>query len=169
MAFASGTHTPKTGGHATRRPPAWHRLRAALLFLGLSLAIACAPVYQNHGYAPVDADLALVEVGVDTRETVAEKVGRPSAAGLLNDVGWFYVQSRWKNYGARPPKEVDRQVVVISFSESGTVTNVERFGLEKGRVVPLSRRVTDSNIKGIGFLRQLLGSVGKLRATDAAQ
>jgi len=30
----------------------------------------------------------------------------------------------------------------------------------------LSRRVTDSNIKGVSFLRQLLGSVGNLSASS---
>ena len=55
-------------------------------------------------------------------------------------------------------------MVAISFSEAGNVTNIERFGLERGRVVALSRRVTESNIKGIGFLRQLFGSIGRLRA-----
>jgi outer membrane protein assembly factor BamE (lipoprotein component of BamABCDE complex) len=107
-----------------------------------------------------------VQVGVDTRESVAQKVGRPSASGLLNDVGWFYVESRWKHFGAREPQEIDRQVVAISFSESGTVSNVERFGLERGQIVPLSRRVTESNIKGVGFLRQLLGSFGRLQTSD---
>jgi hypothetical protein len=31
-------------------------------------------------------------------------------------------------------------------------------------VVALSRRVTDSNIKGMSILRQLFGSLGRLRA-----
>jgi hypothetical protein len=62
------------------------------------------------------------------------------------------------------PKEIDRQVVSITFTEEGKVENVERFGLENGQVVAISRRVTDSNIKGVGFLRQLLGNIGRLRA-----
>ena len=49
-------------------------------------------------------------------------------------------------------------------AEEGKVENVERFGLENGQVVAISRRVTDSNIKGVGFLRQLLGNIGRLRA-----
>ena len=42
--------------------------------------------------------------------------------------------------------------------------NVERFGLENGQAVVLSRRVTDSNIKGLSFLRQLLGNIGNINA-----
>ncbi|MES2846318.1 MAG: outer membrane protein assembly factor BamE [Pseudomonadota bacterium] len=136
--------------------------RGALVGMALALAVACSPVFRNHGYIPPDTELALIEVGTDTRETVAEKVGRPSTEGLLNDVGWFYVQSRWQHRGALAPKEIERQVVAITFTEGGTVQNVERFGLEQGKVVPLSRRVTESNIKGIGLIRQLLGNIGRI-------
>lgn len=140
-----------------------HRLFLALAGLALCMVISgCAAVYRNHGYVPTDVDLEQVEVGVDTRETVAEKVGRPSAAGLLNDVGWYYVQSRWKHYGPREPEEVDRQVVAITFSDNGVVQNVERFGLEQGRAVVLSRRVTESSVQGLSFLRQVFGNLGNI-------
>lgn len=143
------------------------RLRGALAaLLVAALVSACAPVYRNHGYIPVEEELAQIEVGRDTRETVAEKIGRPSATGLLNDIGWFYVQSRWRHYGAREPQEIDRQVVSVTFTEAGVVQNVERFGLERGRVVVLSRRVTESNIRGIGFLRQILGNLGRINAGE---
>lgn len=130
--------------------------------LSLSL-MACAPVYRNHGYIPEQMELDAVKIGA-TREDVAAAIGRPSAAGLLNDVGWFYVQSRWEHKGGRTPKELDRQVVAITFNEAGNVSNIERFGLERGQVVALSRRVTESNIRGVGVLRQLFGSIGRLRA-----
>jgi hypothetical protein len=42
------------------------------------------------------------------------------------------------------------------------VSNVERFGLEDGQVVALSRRVTETNIKGVSFIRQLMGNFGRL-------
>lgn len=140
-------------------------LRSMAMGLILSVAAACSATYRNHGYVPTDDELALVEVGKDTRETVAATIGRPSASGLLNDVGWYYVQSHWKNYGALAPKEEERQVVAITFTEAGVVENIERFGLEKGRIVPLSRRVTAVNIKGVGLLRQLFGNIGGL-STD---
>ncbi|TXH96192.1 MAG: outer membrane protein assembly factor BamE [Pseudorhodobacter sp.] len=136
---------------------------AGIIALAMALS-ACAAVYQNHGYVPSDEELALIEVGRDTRETVGATLGRPSSQGLLNDVGWFYVQSRWKHFGAMAPKEIDRQVVSITFTEAGVVENIERFGLENGQAVTISRRVTDSNIKGMSFLKQLLGNIGRLRA-----
>lgn len=144
-------------------------LRLTILGLMMVVIAACSPVFRNHGYVPNDDELAQIEVGKDTRETLAPLIGRPSAAALLNDHGWYYVQSRWKHSGARPPKEIDRQVVAITFTEEGVVENVERFGLEGGKVVALSRRVTTSNIKGVSFLRQLLGSLGNFRGGEAVQ
>jgi len=127
---------------------------------------ACTALYQNHGYVPRDEELAKVVVGQSTREDVGKTVGRPSSTGLLTGGAWYYVGSRFRHYGPREPQEIDRQVVAISFDDRGTVENVERFGLEKGEVVVLSRRVTDSNIKGLSFLRQLLGNIGNISASQ---
>lgn len=137
--------------------------RGAMMLALVALA-ACSAQYRNHGYVPRDEDLAAVVVGESTQETVARAVGRPSSTGLLTGGAWYYVGSRFRHYGPRLPEEVDRQVVAISFDEGGTVENVERFGLEDGQAVVLSRRVTDSNIKGLSFLRQLLGNVGNISA-----
>lgn len=125
---------------------------------------ACAPIFRNHGYVPAQEDLAQLVVGSDTRETTAPKVGRPSASGLLNDTGWFYVQSRWQQRGAFAPQEIDRQVVALTFSEAGVLQNVESFGMERGQIVPLSRRVTESSVQGSGVLQQLFSSFGRLSA-----
>jgi len=131
-------------------------LMAALI----GLLLACTPQFSRHGYVPETKDLERIIVGQDTRETVAALIGRPSTSGLLNDVGWFYVQSTWKQRGAAALIEVDRQVVAITFDDKGIVSNVERFGLEKGQVVALSRRITKDNVASAGFLRQLFGNIG---------
>ncbi len=147
------------------------RIRLAKAFVaGLLVLViaACSPIYRNHGYVPVAEDLALLEVGRDTRETAAPKVGRPSTSGLLNDTGWFYVQSRWEYKGALPPRELDRQVVALTFSDTGTLTNVEKFGMERGQIVRLSRRVTETNVKGMSVLSQLFSSFGRVTAGQIA-
>ena len=73
-------------------------------------------------------------------------------------------ESKFRQYGPRENTEVDRTVVAISFDSDGVVENIERFGLEDGRVIAISRRVTDSNIKGVSFLRQLFGNIGNFAA-----
>lgn len=144
--------------HATRR-----LIRAVLAVVLLTTA-ACTTQYRNHGYIPPQEELDQIEVGLDTRASVAQLVGRPSSVGVLDVSGWYYVQSRYRHYAYREPQEIDREVVSISFDDAGFVENVERFGLEDGQVVVLSRRVTESNVKGITFLRQLFGSLGRVDA-----
>lgn len=142
------------------------RLTQMVLMGCVVMLSACSAIYRDHGYVPDDISLEQVQVGVSSRQEVADAVGRPSASGLLNDEGWYYVQSKFKHLGPFRPEETDRQVVAISFDDRGIVENVERFGLQDGQVVPLSRRVTESNIKGVSFLRQLFSSFGRLRASD---
>jgi outer membrane protein assembly factor BamE (lipoprotein component of BamABCDE complex) len=138
--------------------------RAAFGLVLAALVSSCTSLYRNHGYVPNDDDLAAVKVGKSTQDDVAAAIGRPSSSGILSGSGWYYVGSKFLHYGGRAPKEVEREVVAVSFDEKGVVENIERFGLENGKAVVISRRVTDSNIKGIGFLRQLLGNLGNLNA-----
>ena len=138
--------------------------KAALVGAALSMAVGCTTLYRNHGYAPSDDDLAEILVGIDTRDTVADVIGPPTAGGVLNNGGFFYVQSRFRYFGPLEPREIDREVVAIRFDDEGVVSNVERFGLEDGQVVALSRRVTQDNVRDTTFIRQLFGALGRFDA-----
>lgn len=145
----------------------WRDTAFRMGVVGVFLIVAaCATIYRNHGYVPAEDELAQVEIGKDTRDTVGQKIGRPSAQGLLNDVGWFYVQSRFAHQGPKEPVEVERQVVAVTFSEAGTVENIARYGLQDGRAIEISRRVTETSIRGVSFIRQLMGNVGRLSADE---
>lgn len=134
------------------------RRAAALVTVTVALA-GCTAQYRDHGYVPPPEDLAGIEVGRDTRDTVRETVGAPSTSALVGDRGYYYVSSRMRHFAWRAPEEVSREVVAISFGGNGTVTNVERYGLEDGVAVPLERRVTESG-GTTSFLSQLLSRIG---------
>ena len=135
------------------------------LVIALTLFVTgCSPVYRHHGYVPPEEDLALVQIGQTSQFELETMIGRPTSQGLLAGSSWFYVGSRWRHYGALRPQEISREVVAVHFAPDGTVANVERFGLEQGRIVVLSRRVTDSNVTSVGAIRQILGNIGNLSA-----
>ena len=121
---------------------------------------ACTATYQNHGYVPLEEDLQELVVGVDTRATVDDVIGPPTTSGVLDGGDYYYVRSRVREYGMFRPEVIERQILAISFDEADTIANIERFGLEDGKVVPLSRRVTDSSVVENGFFRQMLRNVG---------
>ncbi|EAQ03443.1 lipoprotein, SmpA/OmlA family protein [Pseudooceanicola batsensis HTCC2597] len=129
----------------------------------LSLA-ACVERMRAHGYVPEEEDLQQITVGVDTRDTVAEVLGAPSTSGVTDDSGYFYVRSTFRHLGPTQPKVVEREIVAVTFDDTGTVRNIERYGLEDGRAVVLSRRVTTNDSGGSGILAQLLRNIGNFSA-----
>lgn len=142
--------------------------RALLAAAVVGSVAACSPQYENHGYIPLEEDLAQITVGVDTRASVAESIGTPSVAGVVNNSGYYYVRSQRRTIGALSPKVIERQVLAVSFNDAGVVTNIERFGLERGQVVPLARRVTTPGVRDNSFLRQLLGNIGRFNPAGLA-
>lgn len=142
--------------------------RAALTCVLVSGLSACA-IEDTHGYVPTQGDLSFIEVGLDTQDTVEVIIGRPGSTGFLNQDGWYYVKSDFRRRGTANWTETERQVVAVLFDESGVVSNIESYGLEDGQIVTLSRRVTDSNTTGVGFLTQLFGNLGNFDPAQAFQ
>lgn len=141
--------------------------RCRSMFVGITCFLslsACAEIVRNHGYAPTDLELEEIIVGVDTRDTLDEAVGRPSTSGVLRESAWYFVGSQIRHYGATKPKEINREVVAISFTQAGVVENIERFGLERGQVVTLSRRVTETTKVQSTLVRQILRNFGRIDA-----
>lgn len=138
------------------------RFKTKLAVISLMFVAGCATLSESHGYVPDQALLDEVVVGQDTKETTVRILGRPGTSGIVDDRGWYYVKSDYERFLWRAPVEVDRQVVAVSFDSGGLVSNIERFGLEDGQVITLSRRVTTSNTQGVGFLRQLFSNFGNI-------
>lgn len=143
-----------------------NRAIPALALALLTLIAGCSATYQNHGYVPTETELQELVVGVDSKATVDDLIGPPSSAGLLAGGDYYYVRSRVRTYGMFRPEVVERQILAISFDDTGTIANIERFGLQDGKVVELSRRVTDSSVVGNGFWRQILGNFGNIDPTE---
>lgn len=140
--------------------------RVALAVVLATALAACSPTYVNHGYTPPAYELSQITPGSDTRESVAALVGQPTASGVISDNTWFYVASRQRHYTYNAPEVIERDIVAISFDSAGRVQNIRELGLEDGRVVRLSRRVTESNIQEVTFMRQLLGNFGRINISD---
>lgn len=140
--------------------------RAVLAWLCASALMAavsaCGPIYRNHGYVPPQEELDQIVVGIDTRSTVEETLGTAGSTSVLEDDALYFVRSRMKTVAMFEPEVVEREVVAVSFDTNGIVRNVEQFGLERGQIVRLTRRVTDSSVAGKSFLRQLIGNIGSV-------
>ncbi|MCC1494402.1 outer membrane protein assembly factor BamE [Cognatishimia sp. F0-27] len=138
---------------------------ALVVALGVTLATgACTAQYRSHGWMPSEEDLQQIVPGIDTRESVEDLVGVPTTSGVLNDSGYYYIQSDTRQFAWQRTEVVDRRILAITFDEAGVVQNIATYGLEDGRVVPLTRRVTETSDGDIGFIRKLFGNIGGINA-----
>ena len=137
-----------------------------MIYLLFGLLISCSTVYRNHGFTPTDDELSSIVLGATTRSSVEASIGVPSTSSLTKSDGIYYVSSKWRHFGAAAPKPVERQIVSIQFDSAGVVTNVSRYGLDDGKVIVLSRRVTEGGSGEISFIRQMMGNVGRMEAED---
>ncbi|MGC3936749.1 outer membrane protein assembly factor BamE [Roseobacter sp. EG26] len=149
-------HITNAGFSPTQKTARWGVV--VLVCLALS---ACSGRFRDHGYVPPPEDLEQIVVGIDTRASVEETLGSAASGSVINDSSMYFVRSRVRTFAMLEPEVVERKVVAITFDDGGVVSNIETFGLERGQVVPLARRVTDSGVRDKTFLRQLIGNIGR--------
>jgi outer membrane protein assembly factor BamE (lipoprotein component of BamABCDE complex) len=135
----------------------------------LAVLAACEPVVTTHGYAPTEARLEEVVVGVDTAGSVASKIGRPSTSGVIREDAWYYVFSRVETLAWNAPEVTERRVIVLRFDEEGVVSAIDRYGLEEGRVINLVTRTTPTFGRELSALQQIFGNLGNVGATTVEQ
>jgi outer membrane protein assembly factor BamE (lipoprotein component of BamABCDE complex) len=135
------------------------RLSAAALALGA--AAACAPVQTYSGFRPErnDVELADPQVGVDTRTTVQQRFGSPSTTAVFDQTAWYYVSATQERVAFYEPHITDRRVMVVRF-DGDTVAAVEKYGMERGRLVAYNDEITPTRGRELGILEQLLGNIG---------
>ncbi|ETA49937.2 SmpA/OmlA [Rhodobacteraceae bacterium PD-2] len=140
------------------------RLAAAMVMV-VALG-ACSASYRTHGYMPPEDELQQIVPGVDTRASVEDLIGVPNAAGVRDNSGFYYIETEMRHFAWRRPEIMDRQILAITFDQAGIVDNISPYGLEDGRVVPITRRVTKSTDGEIGFIRKLFGNIGGIDASQ---
>ncbi|MEO1550999.1 MAG: outer membrane protein assembly factor BamE [Pseudomonadota bacterium] len=130
----------------------------AVIFAALLLA-GCTEKVTVHGYAPTPEQISQIEPGVDTIFSLESRIGRPSTSGLLRDGAWYYVQTTQSQLTYNAPRITDRRVVAVDYDADGVVTQVQVYGLDDGRLVNLSPRVTETSSTRRSILAQLFGNV----------
>jgi outer membrane protein assembly factor BamE (lipoprotein component of BamABCDE complex) len=137
---------------------------AGLAALG---AGACTPLRGHQGYI-IDADLVnSVQPGVDTRATVLQVLGKPSVTSQFGGGDWYYVARDTRNLGFNNPKVVAQNTLRIRFDEAGTVTAIDRAGLEQVASINPSDESTPTLGRKRSFFEDLFGNIGTVGAAGA--
>jgi outer membrane protein assembly factor BamE (lipoprotein component of BamABCDE complex) len=128
----------------------------------LSAAAACAPVQTYNGFRSDrnNQEIPDPQVGVDTRSTVQQRFGSPSTTAVFDQTAWYYVSSVQERVAFYTPRITDRDVMVVRF-DGDTVAAVEKYGVERGRIVSYNDEVTPTRGPELSVLEQLLGTIGQ--------
>ncbi|MDG2404144.1 MAG: outer membrane protein assembly factor BamE [Paracoccaceae bacterium] len=142
------------------------KLKLALVTVVILALASCSAQFRNHGYVPDETALDEIVVGVDTRDAIDQAFGVPTMSGLRSLGDYYYIRSRVRHLTYKAPIVVERDVVAISFNDNDLVQNIARYTLQDGKVVTLSRRVTDGGDVTRGLASQLFSNIGGLSAED---
>ena len=144
--------------------PKLHRtFFAAVAAAGLAAALsACAPIRATSGYQAIEHNPKDMKVGMDTKSTVLDQLGSPSAQSTFDPNIWFYISQNSAEVGYHKSHITKRAIVAITFDkESEKVTKIETFSLKDGNVLAYNNRETPTRGREISAIEQLLGNVGR--------
>ena len=135
---------------------------AIVAFLG-----ACSPQIDWNGQFSDAVTLAKIEPGKSSRATVQAILGGPSSKTVFSDMTWYYIGQQTKTVAFFPPEILQRQVIFISFNETGTVDSIGRLDLVDGKKVVFVDRTTPTAGQRITILQQLIGNLGRFAPEEA--
>ncbi len=151
--------------NATNERHSGHRLRGVGLCLLLTCAAiglsACGNTIQVRGNTPEPEDVAEIKTGVHSRQDVIDLLGSPSTVSTFEDRKWYYIGQKTQEIAFMKPQVVDRNVLVITFDESGLVERTSNYSMADSLAVEPVDRITPTEGRDLTLLQQLFGNVGK--------
>lgn len=138
-----------------------------LLLAAAALGTAgCAQkqIQNNQGYI-ADEELAnSVQPGVDNKASVEGALGRPTLASKWDDNVWYYISRNTRQLAFARPVPASQRVLIVRFAPDGTVSAVERRGLEQVADITPNSDKTPTLGREATLLEDLFGNIGTVGA-----
>lgn len=137
-------------------------LRLTAAAVCVAAASACvSPVQSYNGFRPErnNVEIPDPQPGVDTRDTVRQRFGSPSSTAVFDLTTWYYVSQVQEQLAFFRPAVTERQIMAVRF-DGETVAEVEKFGIERGRVIAYNEEATPTRGRELGLLEQIFGNIG---------
>lgn len=145
-------------------------LRAALVAaVSLAALSACAPTMSERGYFPDPTKTKAIDVGVDTKETISDRLGTPTAESPFNPDVWYYISQTQEKISWHEPRVTSESIIVVKFDQNNRVKSVSHIDKSAMHDVVLVKKTTPTLGHKLSFWEQLFGSVGRLPASQQQQ
>jgi outer membrane protein assembly factor BamE (lipoprotein component of BamABCDE complex) len=116
---------------------------------------------SQRGYIPDQEKLSAIQVGIDDKSSVEERLGTPTNVATFDGDVWYYISSTEEQFAFFDPETTERQILAVSFDKDGKVTSLDKYGLEDGVVVAMVDRETPTRGRELSFLQQMFGNIGR--------
>ena len=135
-------------------------LAVAVLLSGL--VAACGATITKHGYHFKETDLQQIQPGM-SQEQVKLSLGTPTTTSSVGaGDAYYYFSNTTSKTAFFEPKEVDRQVVAVYFTRTGSVERVAQYGMKDGKVFDfISRSTPPANTYEDGLFKQIFRNLGR--------
>lgn len=124
----------------------------------------CTRIKQNMGYLVDETLVSSIQPGVDNRDSVSKTLGRPTFTAQFDAGEWYYVTRNTGQYAFAKPKVQSQSILIVAFDKGGTVTKVERRGMEQIAQINPEKDKTATLGRNQSLLDELFGNIGSVGA-----
>lgn len=130
----------------------------------MALVGGCSSITNHRGYLIDNVLVASVQPGLDNQESVRGTLGRPTLTSQFGDPVWYYVSSQTEQGPFTRPDITQHTVLAVRFDDSGTVSAVDRSGMERVVNINPDGDATPTLGRERSFLEDLFGNIGRVGA-----
>ena len=135
----AGSDLPRQTCAAGRRGA---RIASALLLAGFLAGCGAGAVVTKHGHQFQASDLQQIQPGMG-QEQVRMTLGTPTTTSSVGTGdAFYYISSTTSQTAFFAPEEIDRRVVAVYFTRTGSVERVAEYGIKDGKVFDFISRKT---------------------------
>jgi outer membrane protein assembly factor BamE (lipoprotein component of BamABCDE complex) len=135
-----------------------------LVLMACVLLSSCAwlmPPPQVRGNKVDPESLKELVPGTSTKADVTAVIGSPTAHDTFDDNTWLYISELTQQRVGRTLGELQQDVVVLNFNDSGVLSAVNKVDKDAALPVVVVDRTTPSPGTEASFMQQLLGNIGR--------
>lgn len=133
-----------------------------IIIITLVLA-GCSPTIDSRGYNIESLDLSSIKIGIDTQQTIQERLGTPSTVSVFSPnqqgTAWYYISKKTSTTAFYRPDTLEQQTIVIHFDAQGIVRDVKQYKGE--HAVEIVKRTTETSGYESSALRDIFGNFGR--------
>ena len=113
------------------------------------------------GDIPDETRIKAIKPVKHTKEDVVRLLGSPASITLFEEEAWIWALSKEQMRAIFPPKEVERNVLVVRFNADESVKRVSKLSLKDAIEVAYDTDETPSYGKELSIFEEMLGNFGR--------